>query len=72
MSPVGRVREQIAYVRGIYAAASGFPLVTTAPTRQVLLAIAPRAGLAGSSAPPDVATAPGYDIAAALEEPDGR
>jgi hypothetical protein len=72
MSPAGRAREQTAYVRGIYADASGFPLVTMAPAKQELLAIAPRAGSAGSSAPPDVATALGYDIAAALEEPDSR
>ena len=38
----------------------------------VLLAIAPVAGLSRVvSAAPDVATALGYDIAAALEEPDG-
>jgi 4-carboxymuconolactone decarboxylase len=38
----------------------------------VLLAIAPVAGLGRVvSAAPDVATALGYDIAAALEEPDG-
>ena len=60
------VRDQIAYVRGVYAYASGFSLVTMVPTRQVLLAIAPRAGFAGPSAPPDVVTALGYDIAAAL------
>jgi hypothetical protein len=44
MSPAGRVREQIAYVRGIYAYASAFPLVMLDPARQVLPAIAPRAG----------------------------
>jgi 4-carboxymuconolactone decarboxylase len=39
----------------------------------VLLAIAPVAGLGRvAAAAPDVATALGYDIAAALEEPDGR
>ena len=38
----------------------------------VLLAIAPVAGLGRVvAAAPDVATALGYDIAAALEEPDG-
>jgi 4-carboxymuconolactone decarboxylase len=38
----------------------------------VLLAIAPVAGLGRvACAAPDVATALGYDIAAALEEPDG-
>jgi alkylhydroperoxidase/carboxymuconolactone decarboxylase family protein YurZ len=38
----------------------------------VLLAIAPVTGLGRVvSAAPDVATALGYDIAAALEEPDG-
>jgi alkylhydroperoxidase/carboxymuconolactone decarboxylase family protein YurZ len=38
----------------------------------VLLAIAPVAGLGRvAAAAPDVATALGYDIAAALEEPDG-
>ena len=38
----------------------------------VLLAIAPVTGLARVvAAAPDVATALGYDIAAALEEPDG-
>jgi 4-carboxymuconolactone decarboxylase len=38
----------------------------------VLLAIAPVAGLSRIvAAAPDVATALGYDIAAALEEPDG-
>ena len=39
---------------------------------EVLLAIAPVAGLGRVvAAAPDVATALGYDIAAALEEPDG-
>jgi alkylhydroperoxidase/carboxymuconolactone decarboxylase family protein YurZ len=39
----------------------------------VLLAIAPVAGLGRVvAAAPDVATALGYDIAAALEEPDGN
>jgi alkylhydroperoxidase/carboxymuconolactone decarboxylase family protein YurZ len=39
----------------------------------VLLAIAPVAGLGRvAAAAPDVATALGYDIAAALEEPDGQ
>jgi len=39
----------------------------------VLLAIAPVAGLGRVvAAAPDVATALGYDIAAALEEPDGH
>ena len=39
---------------------------------EVLLAIAPVAGLARIvAAAPEVATALGYDIAAALEEPDG-
>jgi alkylhydroperoxidase/carboxymuconolactone decarboxylase family protein YurZ len=39
----------------------------------VLLAIAPVAGLGRVAvAAPDVATALGYDIAAALEEPDGQ
>jgi hypothetical protein len=38
MAPAGRVREQIAYVRGIYAYASGFSLVTMAPIRQALSA----------------------------------
>ena len=39
----------------------------------VLLAIASVAGLGRvAAAAPDVATALGYDIAAALEEPDGR
>jgi len=38
----------------------------------VLLAIAPVAGLGRIvAAAPEVATALGYDIAAALEEPDG-
>jgi alkylhydroperoxidase/carboxymuconolactone decarboxylase family protein YurZ len=38
----------------------------------VLLAIAPMAGLSRVvSAAPDVATTLGYDIAAALEEPNG-
>jgi len=38
----------------------------------VLLAIAPVAGLGRvAGAAPDVATALGYDVAAALEEPDG-
>ena len=38
----------------------------------MLLAIAPVTGLGRVvSAAPDVATALGYDIAAALEEPDG-
>ncbi len=36
----------------------------------VLLAIAPVAGLGRVAAAPEVATALGYDIAAALEEPD--
>lgn len=40
---------------------------------EVLLAIAPVAGLGRiASAAPDVATALGYDIASALEEPDDR
>ncbi len=40
---------------------------------EVLLAIAPVAGLGRAvSAAADVATALGYDIAAALEEPDGH
>jgi len=40
---------------------------------EVLLAIAPVAGLSRVvCAAPDVATALGYDIAAALEEPDGH
>jgi 4-carboxymuconolactone decarboxylase len=40
---------------------------------EVLLAIAPVAGLGRVvCAAPDVATALGYDIAAALEEPDSR
>jgi 4-carboxymuconolactone decarboxylase len=40
---------------------------------EVLLAIAPVAGLSRvASAAPDVATALGYDIASALEEPDDR
>jgi 4-carboxymuconolactone decarboxylase len=40
---------------------------------EVLLAIAPVAGLGRVvCAAPDVATALGYDIAAALEEPDGH
>ena len=39
---------------------------------EVLLAIAPVAGLGRVvAAAPDVATALGYDVAAALEEPDG-
>ena len=39
----------------------------------VLLAIAPVAGLGPiAAAAPDVATALGYDVAAALEEPDGQ
>ncbi len=39
----------------------------------VLLAIAPVAGLGRiAAAAPDVATALGYDVAAALEEPDGQ
>lgn len=39
----------------------------------VLVAIAPVVGLGRvASAAPDVATALGYDIAAALEEPNGR
>jgi len=38
----------------------------------VLLAIAPVTGLGRvASAAPDVATALGYDVAAALEDPDG-
>lgn len=40
---------------------------------EVLLAIAPVAGLGRvASAAPDVATALGYDMASALEEPDDR
>jgi alkylhydroperoxidase/carboxymuconolactone decarboxylase family protein YurZ len=39
----------------------------------VLLAIAPVAGLGrAAAAAPDLATALGYDIVAALEEPDGQ
>jgi len=35
MSPPGQVREQIAYVRSMYAYAYRFPLVTMDLTRQV-------------------------------------
>jgi hypothetical protein len=72
MSPAGRGREQIAYVRGRYAYAARVPARHDGPTRQVLPAIAPGPGPAGSFAPPDAATALGCDIAAALEDPDGR
>jgi hypothetical protein len=73
MSPAGRVREQIAYVRVRYAYACRFPLVMIDVTRQVPLAIAPVAGLSRVvCAAPDAATALGCDIAAALEEPNGH
>jgi hypothetical protein len=41
------------------------------PLSDVLLAIAPAAGLGRVAAAAEVATALGYDIDAALEEPDG-
>ena len=37
----------------------------------VLVAIAPMAGLSRVAAAPEVAIALGYDVAAALQEPDG-
>ncbi len=73
MSPAGRGREQIAYVRDMHAYAYGLPLVMIDVTRQVPLAIAPVAGPGRVvCAAPDAATALGYHIAAALEEPDGH
>ncbi len=46
---------------------------TESEIADTLLAIAPVAGLGRIvTAAPDVATALGYDIAAALEDPDGR
>jgi hypothetical protein len=41
------------------------------PLSDVLLAIAPAAGLGRVAAAAEVATVLGYDIDAALEEPDG-
>ena len=64
MWPLGR--QQCAWNGALAAGASEDEIAG------VLLAIAPVAGLGRVvCAAPDVATALGYDIAAALEQPDG-